>query len=308
VRSSICLLLVLLSLTFALVSCTRKSVTGVEVDPSLKGYILPKSKVLAGVSVDQIKQTDFYKRHQAQLALPALDQFSQQVGVDPRRDLSSFLMAWNGTDVLGMIRGDFSSANLEKYPGAKTRSEHYNKFTLFGDGKRDLVFVPKGIALIGSSVLLKKALNDDAAGDTGVPEDIQLQLSRLDAGAQAWVVSSGIIQLDQLSMRSDAATTLSNISDYIDATAAGITVSSGIALDGHISCISEEGAQRVHDALRGVIGLARLTTPDNRMDQLRLWDSIKVDKQGKDIHLTAELTPELADSLITLLPSLTKRF
>ena len=100
--------------------------------------------------------------------------------------------------------------------------------------------------------------------------------------------------------------TLSNISDYINAMAVGVTLTSGGALDAHLSCISEEGSQRVHDALRGVIGLARLSTKDNQLDQLKVWDSIKVDKQGKDVHITAEFTPELADKVMATIPALTR--
>jgi hypothetical protein len=307
VRFSICLI-ASLCLSSALVSCNRKSATGVEIDPTLKDYILPKAKVLAGISLDRIKQTDFYQRHAAQLQIPQLNQVSQEIGMDPRRDLSSFLMAWNGTETLNMVHGTFQPEEIEKHLRSITQAEKYNKLTLFGDGKRDVVFLPKGVALIGPAVLLKRAVNEDAAGGHAIPEDLQLQLDRIHSGAQAWLVSSGVIPLEQLSMRSDAATTLSNISDYIDAIAAGITFGSGASVDANFSCISEEGSQRVHDALRGVIGLARLSTPDGQLDQLRIWDSIHVDRTGKEVHVSADLTPELADKLITSIPALARRF
>jgi hypothetical protein len=280
-----------------------------EVDSRLKGYIPPKTQALIGVNVDKIRQSDFYKRHAAQLSFPQLNEFSQQLGMDPRRDLSSFLVAWNGVDTLAMSRGTFDSAQLAKrLQSAHMTSESYDKATLYGDGRNDLALLPKGIAIGGSALLLKKTLDQDATGGGGIPEDLQLQLARINSGAQAWSVTSGVISLDKLAMRGDTAINLSNISDYISATAVGLTLGSGLALDAHVTCISEEGSQRVNDALRGVIGLARLSTPDSQLDQLKLWDSIHVTKQGKEVHITSELTPELADKLLTIIPSLERRF
>jgi hypothetical protein len=289
-------------------SCSQKTASGVEVDSGLRGYILPKCKVLAGVDLDKLKQTDFYRRHQSQLELPQLNEIPREIGIDPRRDLSSFMFAWNGIDALAMTRGSFDPATLEKRLSTATRHEKYNKLTLYGDGRRDIVVLPKGVILAGPPALLKGVIADDKTGGGGVPEDLKLQLARVAKGSQAWLVSSGVISAGKLALRSDSTSMFSNISDYINASAIGVTLGSGAALDGHISCISEEGSQRVHDALRGIIGLARLSTKDNQIDQLRIWDAIQVEKQGKDVRIAAALTPELADKLVALLPSAANRF
>ena len=289
-------------------SCQKSSLTGVKVDPKLKGYIPAKSQALVGLDLEKIRQSDFYKRHQAQLDFPPLNQLSQQIGMDPRRDLSSLLAAWDGTATLIMSRGTFDSRQLEtRLQSTHMQSEKYNEMTLYGDGRNDIAILPKGIAVAGSPVLLKKALDENATGGGGTPEGLQLQLARINADAQLWAVTSGVISLDKLSLRSDTATNLSNISDYISAMAVGITLGSGAALDAHLTCVSDEGSQRVNDALRGLIGLARLSTSDSQLDQLRIWDSIHVVKDGKDVHVTSELTPDLADKLLTLIPSVSRR-
>jgi hypothetical protein len=294
-------------LILALVSCGKSHGPGVEVDSRLKAYILPNSKILAGVDLDKLKQSDFFKRHQAELNLPQLNQLPQEIGMDPRRDLSSFLMAWNGTAPLFMTRGTYSSGQLEKRLNSLGKVEKYNRLNIYGDGKRDVVFLPSGIALIASAPLLKTALNNGASGGGEMSEDLQAQLARLAKGTQLWEVSSGVISPQQLSLRSDTASLLSNVSSYINATAAGVTLGSGVQLDAHISCISDEGATRVHDALRGIIGFARLSTRDNQMDQLRIWDAIKVDKQGKEVHVTADWPADLADKVLNMLPSVAGR-
>ena len=297
-----------LGLIFLVLSaCTQHIVPGVEVDARLKSYILPHSKVLAGVNFEKLKQADFFKRHQSDFELPQLNQLPAEIGMDPRRDLQSFLLAWNGTDTLALTRGDYSPEQLEHKLASASKPESFNNFTLYGDGKRDVVFLPKGVALVGSALLLKKALNENAAGSTGIPEDLQTSLQRLNKSAQIWEVSTGVIPLNQFSLRTDAASALSNIADYINGTTIGITIGNGVNFDAQVSCISEEGAQRVHDALKGVIGLARLSTHDDQLDQLKIWDSIKVNKQAKEVHVVADFPPDLADKMLVLSKGLTSR-
>jgi hypothetical protein len=69
-----------------------------------------------------------------------------------------------------------------------------------------------------------------------------------------------------------------------------------------IFCVSNEGAQRVHDALRGVLGLSRLSTNESRLDLLRLWDAIHIDQDQQVVHVRMELAPDLADKLLAELP------
>ncbi len=294
----------LLVLVLALVACNKTGGPGVQVDAKLKGYILPKSQFLAAVDLDQIKQTDFFKRHQSQLDVPQINQLSQEIGMDPRRDLSSFLMDWNGKDLLYLTRGSYSPNQLEKRLTGVAKIEKFGKYTLYGAGEHDVVFLPKGIALAGSPALVKTAINQEGAE---IPEDLQMQLARVPKTSQIWEVSTGIISPEQLSLRSDTASLLSNISGYINGTSLGLTLGTGIILDARIECISEEGSTRVHDALRGLIGLARLSTKDNQLDQLKIWDSIKVDKQSKEVHVTADLPAALADKAIDLFTASTSR-
>lgn len=79
---------------------------------------------------------------------------------------------------------------------------------------------------------------------------------------------------------------------------------SGSHFKAEISCTSAEGAQRVHDALRGLIGLARLSTNDSELDLLRMWDAISVDQDQQVIRIHADLPEDLTDKLLAHLPSL----
>ncbi len=108
-------------------------------------------------------------------------------------------------------------------------------------------------------------------------------------------------------MRSDIASALSNITGFISATSFGLGFDTGAHMQAEIVCISEQGAERVRDALRGGIGLARLATKDNESDLLQAYDAIQVSQDGETVRVRADLAANLTDKLLTYLPSLRNR-
>jgi hypothetical protein len=111
------------------------------------------------------------------------------------------------------------------------------------------------------------------------------------------MVSEGGLPLAGAPIRQDLQSALSNIDGFVRGVTAGAAVDSGIDFRADFDCISNEGAQRVHDALRGGIGLARLTTDDNALDMLRLYDSVKVSKDNQQVRVSADLAGDLVDKV-----------
>src|SRR5581483_9667860 len=106
---------------------------------------------------------------------------------------------------------------------------------------------------------------------------------------------------------SDFQTALSNITGSVSGTTAGVSVDSGVHLSIDLQCVSEQGATRVHDALRGLIGFARLSTKDNEQDLLRAYDAIQINKANQIVQVRADLAGDLADKLIATVTSLQRR-
>jgi hypothetical protein len=52
--------------------------------------------------------------------------------------------------------------------------------------------------------------------------------------------------------------------------------------------------------LKGIIGLGRLSTPDNKPDLLKLYDAIEVEQVQNKVTVTAHLPPDLADRFVDL--------
>jgi hypothetical protein len=295
-------------LTGLLVGCGKAPLAGVSVDSTFRPFLLPATKAVVSVELEKIKTTDIYKRHQQEFNLPQLNAMAERTGLDPRRDVGSLLVSWDGSHPLLLARGNFTPENLEKQlRGAGAEHTAYKAYTLLGNPRESIAFPQAGLAVAGAAVPLRGALDSHAEGNGGVPEELRQRLAGIPKSAQIWEASRGGLPFAEIGMRSDLESALSNISGYVSGTSAGITLTAGAKVHADIFCVSNEGAQRVHDALRGVIGLSRLSTNESRLDMLRLWDAIHVDQDQQVIHIRIDLPADLADKLLAELPKLVSR-
>jgi hypothetical protein len=289
-------------------ACTNPGASGVSIDSAFRALIPPDTKALAAADIEKLKASAFYQRHQNQLNFPLLDGMSERIGLDPRRDVSSLLVAWNGKDAVAMARGGFNLGALQsKLPSLGARPTRYKSYTLFGEGRDALTFLKHGIALAAPVEALRSEIDLQGNGGGAVPPELQQRLAGIPKGDQIWAASRGGIALTDSPMRSDIQSALSNIVDYINAANLGLGLDTGAHLAADILCVSDEGAQRVRDALRGGIGLARLTTRDNESDLLKVYDAIQVTQDQRTVHVKADLSGELADKLLARLPSIQNR-
>jgi hypothetical protein len=83
-------------------------------------------------------------------------------------------------------------------------------------------------------------------------------------------------------------------------------VDSGTHFKIDLTCISEEGAKRVHDALRGAIGLGRLSTRDDQQELMQVYDAISVDQDKALVRVHADYSGTLTDKLFEQLGQVTK--
>jgi len=301
-------LAVLLITAALLASCAKRGATGVSVNSAFRRLVPPDTKALAAVDVDKLKASPFYQRHQKELNFPMLDAMSERVGMDPRRDISDLLVAWNGSRAVVLARGRLNRETLEsKLRSLGTQPTRYKNYTLFGEDRETLTFSKHGVAIAGPAEAVRSEIDLENNGGGGVPDEIQARLATVPKGDQVWAVSRGGLAFTEIPMRSDIDSALSNIISYVNATSLGIGFDTGTHLQAEIVCVSNEGAQRVRDALRGGIGLARLTTRDDESGLLKLYDAIQVTQDQQTIHVKADLSGELTDRLLAYLPQIRNR-
>ena len=297
--------LVCCAFLLALSACRNDASLGLKADSKLATFVPSTTVLLAGMNVDQITGTPFYKRHKGEIKLPALDEASGRIGVDPRRDIADVLIAWQLGNPVVMARGRFNASALEpRLISLGSERSEYKKQVLLGDKNGALYFPQKDIA-IGGSVGEMHSLID--AQVSGIPAQLAELIRTLPAGDQAWIVSDQSLPLERFPMRSDIQSALSNLIQFVSGANAGVGFDQGAHLHIDLTCRSNDDARQVHDAIRGGIGLARLTTRDDQLGLLRLFDAIRVDQDGKLVHVKADLTSDLADQLLSYMSGFSGR-
>ena len=291
-----------LLLTFG--ACSRRQPKGVFLDPAFGPLIPPDTKLLAGIRLDKIRETPLYKKLDGQFDLNRrLNLFSERTGLDPRKDTWQLLLVWNGTRALVMARGNFSVADGE--PSFKELGgEHlrYKDYSVIGTPETSVFFLNPSVGIAGRRADLQNFI-DHRAEYSKVPEGLESRLKELPYADQLWLVSNGTIPDRALAGpdTTGAKSLLSNLVGYVQGAQLGLHVDRGIDFGGSVDCTSAEGAQRVRDAIKGVLGLARLRTPDNQMEILKLYDTVRVNQDASKVTLSASVAPNLVDPLLKLL-------
>ena len=293
---------------FAALGCSRLVTKGVVVDSSFEPFIPGDVKVLAGVQITNLQTAPLYRNHKEQLNVGELQAFSERTGLDPTRDLSEILITWDGKQFLAMARGHFSQTEVgPKLESLGAHRSSYKRHTLFDNNGNSLVFMSDSLVVAGSSETLRDLIDRRDKTSAGIPAELQQRLETIPKRDQLWVVSRGGLPLNGITTRSEIDSALSNFVGYVSGTSIGIGIDTGIHLQAELTCISDQGAQRVRDGFRGGIGLARLTTKDNQLELLRLYDSVHVDQDHSTIHVRTDLAPDLANTLFSYIPQMKNR-
>jgi hypothetical protein len=290
-------------LAAALVASTacrsERQSAGPRIDPALATLIPPGTSILVAARLEELRKTAIYQRHFSSLRLPQVDEFARETGVDPRRDLWETLFCSNGRDqgVL-MVRGKFATGDLEprleRRGATRTR---YKGYSLFGDDRAGVVFMNTSTALLGPPQALRAIIDRRDREPAGVPENLRPLIASLPADAQFWAVFEGTPALLPVPSESNLSN-LNHLARSVQSAAVSGDLRTGLSLKAHGACATDQDAKQIHDTLKGLIGLARLSTPENRPELLKVYDSIEVRQQGRRIDLTADVPQDVVDRFV----------
>lgn len=284
-----------LAVLAAALGCRSAERTHLYVDPALAALVSPEATMVAGARVESLRGTALYKRWVAEKRVPLLDELAARLGLDPRRDLWELMVASEGEHMVALARGKFAPMGREpRFEGARRTA--YKGYTLIGDEGASVVFMNSTTAAAGPAAALR-AIIDRRGRGRGVSPLIQ-QARTLPARTQLWLVSSRTGALAQKLPPSGNLAALGKILATLETARVAADLHSGLRLEATGSCRSEQDARTLQDALKGLIGLARLTTPDNAPELLRAWDGVNVRATQRAIEVRAEIPADLLDQLI----------
>jgi len=287
-----------LVLTLLAAGCSRAPRAPVIIDPSLAEFVPADTVSLAGVRLEALRATPLWQKHVAAKPLAPLDELARDTGLDLRKDVADVLVASNSKDVVVLARGRFARAELEaalERRGAK-RMPHRGA-TLIGNEETAVAFLSASVAVAGPAAVVRTVI--DQRGRGGVPKALAEEAKGIPADSQIWGVSLG--GLGQAAKAAPQGSNLGNLAKFaelVEKTSFGADLRAGLNASGVITCRGEQDARTLSDALRGLVGLGRLSTPDSEPDLLRAFDGIQVSQQQRSVRINAQIAQELMDKLV----------
>ena len=295
--------LLVVLVTLLLCSCApQKQDRPLFIDPSLEALIPPDSVFIVGANIDAIKDTAIYHKLLSQMDLPQLNQFTQQTGLDPRKDLRQVISVSNGKTGLLLARGKFERAEEQtQLRGGDGARFDYKGQHLLGNERGAVLFVNSSTAVAGPTPELKKFIDDRDRPNHGLTPELRNQLKALPATDQIWAALVGGLQGLNVGVPEDSNLgSLLRMFQGIQTVRLGIDLRNGLDAQANATCQTERDAKRVHDAVKGIVGIGRLSTPDNQPELLQLYDAIQVTENQNQTNVTAKVSSNLVDRFVDL--------
>ena len=284
-------------LGFALLFSVIGASAQIHPDPVLARMVPPGTTSLLGARMDQIKTTPIYQKLLAQQKLPGLERFARETGFDPRRDVRELLVASNATQGQGvaLARGNFKITNF-----AQLKTFKHDIYVIHGDDRNGFCLLDATTAAAGPLPSLYAALDHWHSGAPPATPELLKQAEQAPANSQLWVVSLGGFNLPGTMTMRQGGPDFAQIFRGVERSAFWADLRGGVdaTIAGDVK--TEEDAKNLGDAARGVIGLARLSVPDNHKELFKLWDGFHVDEQGRHITITAKVAQDMLDHLVDL--------
>jgi hypothetical protein len=282
----------LLAVALTILGCSAQP-GGWRVDPALAALIPGDTILLSGVRMSELRSTALYVKLMSQQRLSDLDDFARRTNFDPRKDVNDMLIASDGADGIVLARGNFKPQPL---PGLK-KTIYKGAAVYSTDGGAYAILDPT-TAVAGPERGVRKVIDQKQSGRGGAAALLD-RARALPAAGQIWFVSNGWGNLPE--RMAGQGGNLSNFGRFfqsLENATATVDLRSGITAAANGQARTDQDAKTLGDAARGMIGLGRLSVPENQPEMLRLFDGIKVEQQQRSIQLNVRIPPELIDRLL----------
>jgi hypothetical protein len=285
-----------LALTLLSPSCRPKSSTSITPDPVLAPLVPPDAVFAAGLNVDAMRTSPAWQKHLSKVDFPALTDFTHKTGLDPRQDIHQLLFYSTGKSTVLLVR-----AKEPKFQADVAPPFDYKGFHLFGNERGAVLLLNSTTAAAGPTPALRALIDQRDHGPHGLSPALLEKVRRISGADQIWGVFIG--GFGDLNIGIDPNTNLGNILQIfkgIDSATFGIDLKTGFDLQAQADCRTERDAKRLKDTVKGVVGMGRLSTPDNRPELLKLYDAIQTSQDKERVQVNAALSADQVDQFLDL--------
>jgi len=247
--------------------------------------------------------------------------FLGRMGINPDKDLDGVVVAYLATpesgEWLALLRGRFDIEKIKKGledPSARMAQESYGRWSVYNLvlvpdlGDLSVVLVDASTVALGRSETLHKVLDTRDHPEKSLAKSAVMKrlVPALQPTAQIWALLDGQALWRGLSSHPGNVAGgaevpgLGSLSSIVSANLSA-SLSADLSLHLEIGSDSPAHAQHLADALKGILGFARLGPGAKEPDMGRLLDAIQVEGAGERIILRADLPGDVAMRLGTKL-------
>jgi hypothetical protein len=272
---------------------------GPKIDPALATLIPPDTILLAGARLDKLEETPLYKQHLADRAVPLIDDFPKQIGLQvKRKDLWELLLISDGKQSIVLGRGKFADEAEPRIDRPGSTRFAYKGFNLVGDEREAVLLVSPSVIGVGPTPALRSMI--DAKGESnGPPAALAERLKSMPADAIFWAAYGGGIRTLPFNLPGNMAnvnkifSSIQSGSMYLDLPAGVNGLATG-------NCASDQDAKGLYDALKALSGLGRLAIPKDKPEEGRILDGLRITQDAHTVNIHIEEPQELVDKLVSL--------
>ena len=276
-----------LVLPLLLLSACSSTRTSVMLDPALLPLIPADTVSLGGLRVDALQKTETWARlANTPQWIRLMDDFTKEVGFDPRKDLMEVLWASNGKESLYFIRNKFSQMNIEptvRREGFKRLS--YKGYPLLGDEEFAALFMNASTIVAGRTQRLREIIDARDGSKGSISKELLAKAQTIPAATHAWVVavpSALPLLKDDNAGSSNMLSNLPRLLAGVQYVTIALDLSKGLNAQLVAHCNDDQAAKQMQNSIKGLAGFARLGLPERqKTDLLPLLDSIEVQLNGK---------------------------
>jgi hypothetical protein len=171
---------------------------------------------------------------------------------------------------------------------------------MLGSEQAAVLFLNTGAAVAGAANDLRKIIDDRDNPAAVPPPDLLELLKNVPGGAHFWMVTTSgaklVPELPDSGPLANAAKVAASLRDgwmWAD-------FEQGVRLHAEGHYPNGEAARQIHDALRGLVGIARLRTPEDKPELLRVYDGFQTKVREETLVVDYTAPQDLVDQLATL--------
>ncbi len=276
----------------------------VKIDPALAVLVPPETQMLVGIRAKDITATPVYSLLREKRLLEPLESFVSRTGITPEKQLYELLVTFDGEETLILARAKFHEESaLEpdiKGPGME-RFDHGGRMFI-GNPQFAIAFVNATTAMMGNTPYLRRIVDRLNAGELGIPEEFRRQQQDIPRTHYLWMITRGLTpEMQGYIPREGNAANLTRLLQGMQSSRVMVDLRGDVQITAHATMDSPEAAAQIASALKGLAGLARLTTPNDQLDLLTVYDSLKAEAQGNQVDASLRIQQAQLPALLGLL-------